>query len=204
MQSSLHADVGREDDGSAASARRDESQRPSHSRKLALCAVLMLLGRVPRVFTHLSQTRLLAVHAQKPKMGKSNKKKASQLVPEAVLSLPAHASALATASPVSIVDTHTHLASTYSWYRSKYKDTQLETIWDFVRAMCLPPAEDADATKNRTRRHTVRSMVDVWCEPATWIDWREIADSAVEGHEKKPAWGTCEYWFAMGKSDEQS
>ncbi|KAH7100329.1 hydrolase, partial [Auriculariales sp. MPI-PUGE-AT-0066] len=128
------------------------------------------------------------------------KKKAAKLVPESVLSLPAHSAALtAPRIPTPIVDTHTHLSSIFSWYKSKYKDgAQQETVWDFVRAMCLTPAEDADATKNRAKRHNVRAMVDVWCEPASWNDWREFADSAVEGSEKKAAWGSCEYWFAMG------
>lgn len=139
-------------------------------------------------------------------MGKSNKKKAAMAVPESVLSLPAHASALEIApdqQPTPVVDTHTHLLSTFSWYKSKYKDSAAcETIWDFVRTMCTPPASDveADAPKQRTRRHSVASMVDVWCEPASWVNWREIADSAVEGHSKKPDWGGCEYWFAMGES----
>ncbi|KZW03309.1 Metallo-dependent hydrolase [Exidia glandulosa HHB12029] len=137
-------------------------------------------------------------------MAKSKKQKAANAIPESVLSLPAHASALELAAdqePAPVIDTHTHLLSTYGWYKSKYKDdAACQTIWDFVRTMCMPPASDveADAAKQRTRRHKVTSMVDVWCEPASWLNWREIADSAVEGSPQKADWGGCEYWFAMG------
>ncbi|EJD40850.1 hydrolase [Auricularia subglabra TFB-10046 SS5] len=125
-------------------------------------------------------------------------KKKSQQIPEDVLSLPAHASALGDGGAAPVVDTHTHLLSTFSWYRSKYKEGACETVWDFVRAMCNTPASDTDAAKQRVKRHAVTSMVDVWCEPGSWRDWHEIADSAVAGHSKKEAWGACEYYFAMG------
>jgi hypothetical protein len=69
-------------------------------------------------------TRLYATHAYHYKlMGKSK----NQSTPdEAHLLLPAYV------INTSIVDTHTHLVSTFAQYQSKYKRGKYETIYDFV------------------------------------------------------------------------
>ncbi|KAI0047084.1 Metallo-dependent hydrolase [Auriscalpium vulgare] len=99
---------------------------------------------------------------------------------EEALSLPPHPSG--TETP--IIDTHTHLISTFGAYRQKYKDGQHETVFDFV--------------KNMYAGRRVEAIVDVWCEAPVQRVWREIADSAVEAEDRERNWGGIEYWFVMG------
>jgi hypothetical protein len=118
--------------------------------------------------THLYATR---AYCYRP-MGKNKK----QSIPdEAHLLLPAYA------INASIVDTHTHLVSTFAQYQSKYKGGKYETIYDFVRGLY--------------HGRKVESIVDVWCEAPVQTVWRELADSALKKDER---WSGIEYWFVMG------
>lgn len=116
-------------------------------------------------------------------MGKNNKKPS---VPgEEHLLLPAHPARPAPAA-APIVDTHTHLASTFAAYRSKYKSGRFETVYDFVREVY--------------RGHAVEAVVDVWCEAPVQNAWRAIADSALGEEDRRDKWGGLQYWFVMGES----
>ncbi|KAH9913724.1 uncharacterized protein B0H18DRAFT_1097305 [Fomitopsis serialis] len=86
-----------------------------------------------------------------------------------------------------IVDTHTHLHSTFGAYRSKYPSGRYEThgSFDFVRGMY--------------DGRGVEAIVDVWCEaPVLKQAWRELADSALTEEGRKSQWAGMEYWFVMG------
>ena len=113
------------------------------------------------------------------KMGK----KKSSVPAEQHLLLPAHP-ARPDPSTAPIVDTHTHLISTYSFYRSKYPSGQHATVYDFVRALY--------------RDAGVRAIVDVYCEAPELGAWRELADSALTEEGRREMWGGLEYWFVMG------
>ncbi|KAJ3775750.1 hypothetical protein FB446DRAFT_785756 [Lentinula raphanica] len=107
------------------------------------------------------------------------KNKAKGPLSESFLQLPTHA------STAQIVDTHTHLASTFEMYRSKYhKDPKYETVFDFVKGMY--------AGKR------VEAVIDVWCEAPVRKLWKEFADSALHEEDRKSKWGGVEYWFVMG------
>lgn len=80
-----------------------------------------------------------------------------------------------------IVDTHTHLASTFETYRQKYRSGKYETVYDFVRGLY-------------EGRH-IEAVVDVWCEAPVIPMWKDLADSAQNGDKR---WGGLEYWFVMG------
>ncbi|KAI0655993.1 hypothetical protein C8Q70DRAFT_1057184 [Cubamyces menziesii] len=110
-------------------------------------------------------------------------KKKSSVPPEEHLLLPPHP-ARSDAQATPIVDTHTHLLSTFSFYRSKYKQGKCETVYDFVREMY----------KDRG----VEAIVDVYCEAPVQAQWRELADSALSEEDRKRRWGGLEYWFVMG------
>jgi TatD DNase family protein len=109
-------------------------------------------------------------------MGKNNKKGPS----ENCLFLPDH-SGHRTAP---VVDTHTHLVSTFAAYKQKYKDGKYETIYDFLKGLY--------------RGKRVAALVDVWCEAPVQRMWKEIADSAITAEDRKDKWGELEYWFVMG------
>ena len=109
-------------------------------------------------------------------MGKNNKKGPS----EHSLFLPTHPGH----TTAQIVDTHTHLVSTFAAYRQKYKDAKYENIYDFVGGLY--------------QGKKVTAMVDVWCEAPVQKVWKEIADSAVTEEDRKGRWGELEYWFVMG------
>lgn len=85
---------------------------------------------------------------------------------------------------VPIVDTHTHLISTFAAYRGKYKKGKYETVFDFVRGLYQD-------------RH-VEAIVDVWCEAPVQTKWKEIADSALTEESRREKWSGLEYWFVMG------
>lgn len=110
-------------------------------------------------------------------MGKNNRNKGP---PEDCLILPDHPRH--TTAP--IVDTHTHLVSTFAAYKQKYKDGKYETLYDFVRGLY--------------RGKKVAALVDVWCEAPVRGVWKEIADSAITVQDRKDKWGELEYWFIMG------
>jgi hypothetical protein len=114
-------------------------------------------------------------YANKKKMGK---KKSGP--PEELLILPEHPSK----PTATIVDTHTHLASTFASYRGKYKEGKHETVYDFVKELY--------------RGKNVEAIVDVWCEAPPQKLWREFADSALTAEDRQTKWGGLEYWFVMG------
>ncbi|EIM84685.1 uncharacterized protein STEHIDRAFT_60549 [Stereum hirsutum FP-91666 SS1] len=113
-------------------------------------------------------------------MGKNNKNK----VQESDLVLPPHSSQ----SSTPIIDTHTHLVSTFSAYQAKFKGGKHTTVHEFVRRVY-----DAEAGE------IVEAIIDVWCEaPVQKKIWKEIADSALTEEQRKREWGGIEYWFVMG------
>ncbi|KAF8064825.1 hypothetical protein FPV67DRAFT_1562816 [Lyophyllum atratum] len=87
-------------------------------------------------------------------------------------------------STLSIVDTHTHLASTFSAYRSRYKEGKYTEVHEFVQKMYEGRKVDA--------------VVDVWCEAPVQKMWRTFADSAVKKEDRESVWSGMEYWFVMG------
>ncbi|KAF9234910.1 hypothetical protein BU15DRAFT_89790 [Melanogaster broomeanus] len=111
-------------------------------------------------------------------MGK-NKKRNNNVPDEKHLALPAHPEAAATP----IIDTHTHLLTTFSAYKSKYPAGKYDTVWDFVRG-----TYDA---------RNVKAIVDVWCEAPVQQAWKELADSALTPEDRAEKWGGIEYWFVM-------
>ncbi|KAI6102287.1 hypothetical protein EV401DRAFT_2061234 [Pisolithus croceorrhizus] len=113
-------------------------------------------------------------------MGKNNKKKTS-LPNEKHLLLPLHS----TAATTPVVDTHTHLLTTYSWYRSKYVTGKFNDIYEFVRGLYVG--------------RNVKAIVDVWCEPPMPRSWKELADSAISPRDRATKWGGVDYWFVMGE-----
>lgn len=111
-------------------------------------------------------------------------KKKSNTPPEQYLILPSPPST----SP--IVDTHTHLASTFESYRQRYKEGKHENVFDMMRSLY--------ANRN------VESIVDVWCEAPVRKFWREFADSALKPEDRQEKWGGIDYWFVMGEFTNQS
>ncbi|PPQ86345.1 hypothetical protein CVT25_005598 [Psilocybe cyanescens] len=89
-------------------------------------------------------------------------------------------------STLPIVDTHTHMASTFDFYRGRYKEGKYQTVYEFVKAMY--------------EGRNVEAVVDVWCEAPVNRTWREFADAAAD----KEKWGGLEYWFVMGDHDAKS
>lgn len=118
-------------------------------------------------------------------MGKNNRNR----ILESSLILPPHSSN----SSAGIVDTHTHLVSTFSAYQSKFKDGKHATIHEFVRGM-YGVNERAGSTSK------VEAIIDVWCEAPVRRVWREVADSALTEEQRRKDWGEVEYWFVMGAS----
>lgn len=104
-------------------------------------------------------------------MGKKNK----PTTPESALLMPKHpalqestqgssngnGNGNGSGSGISIVDTHCHLLSTYSFYRSKYPEGDKHSVQDFVRAYF------AQKTSNE-----IEGVVDVYCEPP-FTGWKE-------------------------------
>ncbi|KAI0745530.1 hypothetical protein C8Q76DRAFT_703949 [Earliella scabrosa] len=128
------------------------------------------------------------VYRQKPKGNKHQrtmgKNKKSSVPAEEHLLLPQHPARPDTDTRTPIVDTHTHLLSTFSFYRSKYKSGKYATVYDFVRELY--------------RGHNVDAIVDVYCEAPVQATWKELADSALTEEDRKEKWGGLNYWFVMG------
>ncbi|KAG6826950.1 hypothetical protein H0H92_013787 [Tricholoma furcatifolium] len=105
-------------------------------------------------------------------------KKKSSTPSESFLALPTPPSTSA------IVDTHTHLASTFEMYRHRYKEGKIPDVYEFVKQLY--------------EGRNVEAVVDVWCEAPVRSLWKTFADSALtlEGREK--TWSGMEYWFVMG------
>ena len=103
-----------------------------------------------------------------------------------VISVPEHHLLLPTPpSSLPIVDTHTHLATTFQFYQRKYKEGKYQDTLEFVRKLY--------------EGRNVEAIVDVWCEPPILNIWKELADSALKVESRADVWGETEYWFAMGQ-----
>ena len=126
-------------------------------------------------------TLLASIRPKTRQMGK-NKYKKYTVPDESHLSLPAHPNAIAATTP--IIDTHTHLLTTFSSYRTKYPTGKYDTLWDFVRGAY--------------HERNVKAVVDVWCEAPVQRAWKEVADSALSADDRAAKWGGIEYWFVMG------
>ncbi|TFK61510.1 Metallo-dependent hydrolase [Pluteus cervinus] len=110
---------------------------------------------------------------------------------------PSESATLSTPAPESkptltpIFDSHTHLLSTYAFYKSKYPSGQHQTVFEFAKALLNGGTEERKSNK-------VEAMVDVWCEPPFKKDqWKVYADAALT-KEGEQSWGGFEYWFVMG------
>ena len=140
----------------------------------------MHLQHVPRRFPQNIRFSSYSSYAKKHRhiyrMGKNNKKGPS----EDSLILPDHPRH----SSAPIVDTHTHLVSTFATYKQKYKEGKYENLYDFVNGLF--------------QGKKVTALVDVWCEAPVQKVWKEIADSAINVQDRKDKWHGLEYWFVMG------
>lgn len=97
---------------------------------------------------------------------------------------------LSRSATTKIVDTHTHIASTYETYRSKYPNGKYQTVYDFVKGIYKDKNVDA--------------IIDVWCEaPVRTALWREFADSALKKEDRESKWGGIDYWFVIGQLPSQ-
>jgi TatD DNase family protein len=110
-------------------------------------------------------------------MGKSSKARKAAVPPEEALVIPVHPELVDFPAPIDIVDTHTHLVSTYGVYRSAYPDGVHESLYAFARALYEPT--------------NVKTVIDVWCEAPVMKEWKELANAG-------DAWGLVDYRFAMG------
>ncbi|GAA5821318.1 hypothetical protein JCM11251_004569 [Rhodosporidiobolus azoricus] len=115
-----------------------------------------------------------------PKSSRQSNK--SRTPPESVLVLPSHAElkALPDGEQIELVDTHTHVLSTFLAYKEKYPEGQHQTIQEFVKAT-LP---------------TMDAVVDVWCEAPMTSSWREVVDLLSELKKEDPT--ALNYHFVVG------
>lgn len=120
-------------------------------------------------------------------MGKNNKKRNTHN--EDDLYLPKHSAASSSSSP--IVDTHTHVLSTFATYKSKFPSGKYETVFDFAKGL-YGNIQDG--------RHAVRSIVDVWCEAPVRKEWKELADSALTEELRAQNWLGMDYYFVIGEN----
>jgi hypothetical protein len=88
-------------------------------------------------------------------------------------------------STSAIIDTHTHLASTFAFYRRYYKEGKFDDALEFVRKIY--------------EGRNVESIVDVWCEAPVLKTWKMFADSALTPEDRETIWGGISYWFVIGK-----
>jgi TatD DNase family protein len=112
-----------------------------------------------------------------------SKSKSRSTPAESTLVLPRHAD-LAHDPTAELVDTHTHLLSTFSTYVQKYPDGNHATISDFVKAILLSE-----------QSNSVRKIVDVWCEAPLVASpsWRDVLDEL-------SAMDDFDYRFVIGVS----
>lgn len=93
-------------------------------------------------------------------MGKSKKSKPS--TPESALVIPKHPCLADQDGPVApIVDTHCHMLSTFSFYKSKYPEGDKNSVQDFVKAYFA-----------QEQSNKIEGLVDVYCEPP-FSGWKE-------------------------------
>ncbi|KAG9032772.1 hypothetical protein FRB95_001032 [Tulasnella sp. JGI-2019a] len=138
------------------------------------------------------RSRLLSTKQRYYKMGK----KKSAAIPEEALILPGYTPPPGTTVPAPpIVDTHTHLISTFSQYRAKYPGGKYLTIHDFVRAFY---PQKGGETSSVAITPNVATLVDVYCEAPVLKEWKEVADSALTLDQRAELWGGVEYHFVIG------
>ncbi|KAG5352401.1 hypothetical protein C0989_002432 [Termitomyces sp. Mn162] len=82
-----------------------------------------------------------------------------------------------------IVDTHTHLASTFEMYRTRYKEGGIKDVHEFVKHMYVG--------------RNVEAIVDVWCEAPVRPLWKTFADSALTKEDREKLWNGMDYWFVI-------
>lgn len=92
-------------------------------------------------------------------------------------------------SSTPIIDTHTHLLSTFEKFKQSYPQSAMDNVFSFVKWVYNPS----------TSNPKVEAIVDVWCDAPVIPLWKEFADSAVDIHDRKEKWGGIEYWFVMGE-----
>lgn len=90
------------------------------------------------------------------------------------------------ANQVEVVDTHTHILSTFEAYLAKYPEGSHASVKAFVKALLM-----SDDT-NR-----IHSVVDVWCEAPLKQKWLEVVASLGELKEEG-----LRYSFVVGESAE--
>ena len=138
----------------------------------------------------LSAVYLSPRSSQHSSMAKSKKK--ARIPEEKHLVLPSHPRFAHYTTP--IIDTHTHLLSTYQRYMSLYSNPRYDDVFSFVKAMYGAPIEAPQMPRHRTE-----AIVDVWCEAPVTRAWKELADSSISETERRMRWGDVEYYFVMGK-----
>ena len=146
--------------------------------------------------------RTIAITTRSRTLGRSamGKKKRPAIPDEQHLCLPPHPQATSYATP--IVDTHTHLLSTYAKYRSVYPSAKYDDIFKFVRGVY--GAAEGEGTHGDAPKHRTAAIVDVWCEAPVTKEWKELADSALDATARRETWGGVEYWFVMGACSRSS
>ena len=98
-------------------------------------------------------------------MPRSMAKSKSKGVPdEKCLVLPRH-NDMEDAADIDLIDTHTHVISTYETYRSKYAKGKHQSVREFVQALLL-----------QDESHRVSKVVDVWCEAPLKAEWRDTVE----------------------------
>jgi TatD DNase family protein len=95
---------------------------------------------------------------------------------------------------MAVVDTHMHLISTFSAYRSKYPEGNYQTVHEFVRGF-YSPRPSGEVSEQRA---LVTKLVDVYCDAPIVKAWKEIADSALIAEQRQSDWGGIEYYFVIG------
>lgn len=98
-------------------------------------------------------------------------------IPESKLVLPR--------SKLPVIDSHSHLLSTYFAYKTEYPDGKFAgSVHDFVRGFY--------GGKN------IEAIVDVWWEVPVRKEWKALADSAVNSQ----LWCGIEYYCTIGVSSQ--
>jgi hypothetical protein len=165
-----------------------------------------MLLRPVRLFRPLLAARSMSATPPVPAKSSRQSTKSSRTPPESVLVLPQHAElqALTDGEQVELVDTHTHVLSTFhacsfplfspsSFVRSpifppidveKYPRGQHQNVKDFVKAT-LP---------------NMTSVVDVWCEAPMRENWKETVETLSELKEEDPS--SLNYHFVVGASPD--
>ncbi|GAA5936327.1 TatD family hydrolase [Sporobolomyces koalae] len=111
--------------------------------------------------------------ATPPPAKNSRSSRSSKSLPsEDRLVLPQHEAIVGRTGEIEVIDTHTHIHSTFAAYRERYPQGKHTTVRDFVKATLLDPASNQ-----------VKKVVDVWCEaqvPTDRSEWIETVDTLTQ------------------------